>query len=55
MGKTSATGSSRLFVGRIASALMLAIGTLIVELYINERDYGLYTVVLLPAAAFLLF
>ena len=55
MGKTSATGSFQLFVGRIASTLMLAIGTLIVGLYISDVEYGLYTIALVPAATFLLF
>ena len=55
MGKTSATGSFQLFIGRIASALMLAIGTIIVGLFIKEGDYGLYTIALVPAATFLLF
>ncbi len=55
MGKASATGTFQLFIGRIASALMLAIGAIIVGLYINEGDYGIYTIALVPAATFLLF
>ena len=55
MGKTSATGSFQLFVGRIISTLLLAIGTIIVGLYIQEGDYGLYTIALVPAATLLLF
>jgi stage V sporulation protein B len=34
---------------------MLAIGTIIVGLYINQGEYGLYTIALVPAATFLLF
>lgn len=55
MGKTSATGSVKLFFGRIASTLVLAIGTIIVGIYISESQYGLYTIALVPAATFLLF
>jgi stage V sporulation protein B len=55
MGKVSATGSFQLFIGRILSTLLLAIGTIVVGLYIQEGDYGLYTIALVPAATLLLF
>jgi O-antigen/teichoic acid export membrane protein len=55
MGKTSATGSFQLFIGRIASTLVLAIGTIIVGMYISDVDYGLYTIAVVPSATFLLF
>lgn len=55
IGKTTATGSIQLFVGRIASTLVLAIGSIIVGLYISEGEYGLYTIALVPAATLLLF
>ena len=55
MGKVSAIGSFQLFIGRIASTLILAIGTIIVGLYISETQYGLYTIALLPSATLLLF
>ena len=55
VGKTSATGSFQLFIGRIVSTVILAIGTIIVGWYISPTDYGLYTIALIPAATFLLF
>ena len=55
MGKTSATGGFHLFLGRIISTVILAIGTIIVGRYISEGDYGLYTVALIPATTLLLF
>ena len=33
MGKTSTTGSFQLFIGRIASTLVLAVGTIIVGMF----------------------
>ena len=55
MGKTSVTGSFQLFVGKIAATLVLAIGSIIVGMYILDTDYGLYTVTLVPSMTFLLF
>jgi stage V sporulation protein B len=55
IGKTSATGSLQLFIGASFSTIILAIGTIILGLYISEGDYGLYTVALVPATTFLLF
>ena len=55
MGKTSAAGSFRLFIGRIVSTLALGIGTIIVGMFISESDYGLYTIALVPAATLILF
>ena len=55
IGRTSATGSIHLFIGRIASTLVLAVGSIIVGLYISEGDYGLYSIALVPAATLLLF
>jgi O-antigen/teichoic acid export membrane protein len=55
MGKTSATGSFQLFVGKIASTLMLAIGTIIVGIFIDDWEYGLYTIAMIPSITFLLF
>ena len=34
---------------------MLAIGSIIVGIYIDQGQYGLYTIALVPAATFLLF
>ena len=55
MGKTSATGGYHLFLGKIASSIMLAIGSILVGMFITEGDYGLYTIALIPAGTFLLF
>jgi O-antigen/teichoic acid export membrane protein len=55
MGKDSAIGSFQLFIGKFASTLMLAIGTIIVGIFINESEYGLYAIALIPATTFLLF
>jgi len=55
MGKDSATGSFQLFIGKSASTLMLAIGTIIVGIFIDEIEYGLYAIALIPATTFLLF
>ncbi len=55
MGKTSATGSLQLFVGKIASTLVLAIGTIIVGFFIDDWELGLYTIAMIPSLTFLLF
>ena len=55
MGKDSATGSVHLFIGKIASSLMLGISSIIVGMFINQGEYGLYTIALVPATTFLLF
>ncbi len=55
MGKTSATGSFQLFIGRIVSTIVLAVGTIIVGIFISDVQYGLYTIALVPATTFLLF
>jgi putative peptidoglycan lipid II flippase len=55
MGKTSAVGSLQLFLGRSISTVILAVGIMILGLFISQGDYGLYTVALIPATTFLLF
>jgi lipopolysaccharide exporter len=55
MGKRSATGSFQLFVGKVVSTVIMAIGTIIVSLLILESDYGLYAIALIPATTILLF
>ena len=55
MGKTSATGSFHLFVGKIASTVVLAIGTIIVGIFIDDWALGLYTIAMFPSITFLLF
>ena len=55
MGKASATGSMHLFIGKIVSTLMLTFSSIIVGLFINEGDYGLYVIAVVPVTTFLLF
>ncbi len=55
MGKSSATGSFQLFVGKIVSTAILAVGTIILGIFIQGGEYGLYTIALIPAATILLF
>ena len=55
IGQASAVGSIQLFIGRIVSTIILAVGTIMLGLFILESDYGLYVVALIPATTFLLF
>jgi O-antigen/teichoic acid export membrane protein len=55
IGQTSATGSFNLFIGKIVSTVILAVGTIIMQQYILEGDYGLYVIALIPATTLLLF
>ena len=55
MGKVSATGSFQLFIGKVLSTLILAVGSIIVGIFILESDYGLYAIALIPATTQLLF
>jgi O-antigen/teichoic acid export membrane protein len=55
MGKVSAVATFQLFIGRAASTIIVAVGTIVLGMVILESDYGLYTVALIPATTFLLF
>jgi hypothetical protein len=55
MGRVSATGSFQLFIGKVLSTVILAVGSIIVGIFILESDYGLYTIALIPATTMLLF
>ena len=55
MGQDSTKGSFLLSIGRIGSTLLLAIGTILVGVFIEEGDLGLYTIALIPVFALLLF
>ncbi len=55
MGQTSATGSFHLFIGKSVSTIVLAVGTIILGLFILQSDYGLYAIALIPAGTFMLF
>jgi O-antigen/teichoic acid export membrane protein len=55
IGKTSSIGSFHLFVGKVVSTVILAVGTIILTTLILEADYGLYAVALVPTSTLLLF
>ena len=55
MDRASATGSFQLFIGKIVSTVILAVGTIILGIFILEGDYGLYAIALIPAITMLLF
>ena len=55
MGQDSTKGTFLLFIGRIGSTILLAIGAILVGVFIEEGDLGLYTIALIPAATILLF
>jgi O-antigen/teichoic acid export membrane protein len=55
LGQISASGGFHLFLGKILSTVILAIGTIILGIFILEGDYGLYTIAAVPAATILLF
>jgi len=55
MGKVSFTGSFQLFIGKTVSTVILAVGTIILGIFILEGDYGLYAIALIPATTMLLF
>lgn len=55
MGKTSAEGSFKLFIGVTVSTVILAIGTIILGNILTQDGYGLYQIVLVPAVMIGLF
>jgi O-antigen/teichoic acid export membrane protein len=55
VGQRSAHGSFQLFIGQILSTILLAVGTIVLQLVIPEKEYGLYTIALIPATTILLF
>jgi O-antigen/teichoic acid export membrane protein len=55
MGTDSARGSFWVFIGKIISAIVLTLGTIILGLFIGEDEYGLYTIALIPSLTLLLF
>ena len=48
MGKTSTIGSVHLFLGTSISTIIMAIGTIVLGIFILPGDYGLYAVALIP-------
>jgi stage V sporulation protein B len=55
MGQTTVIGSLQLFIARVISTIILAVGTIVLGLFILESDYGLYAIALVPATTILLF
>jgi len=55
MGRVSATGSFQLFIGKVLSTVIMAVGSIMVGIFILESDYGLYAIALIPATTMLLF
>jgi O-antigen/teichoic acid export membrane protein len=55
LGKDSASGSFKLFIGKIISTIILAVGTIILGLYLEDSGYGLYSIALIPITTALLF
>lgn len=55
MGQTSAIGGLHLFIGKLLYTIILAVGTIVLALFILETDYGLYTIALIPSTTVLLF
>jgi stage V sporulation protein B len=55
MGKTSASGSFRLLIGVATSAIIMAVGTIILARLMTTDEYGLYGIVLIPSTMINLF
>jgi O-antigen/teichoic acid export membrane protein len=55
IGKKSVTGSFQLFVGVAASAIIMAIGTIILGRLMSPEEYGLYSIALIPSYLAILF
>jgi O-antigen/teichoic acid export membrane protein len=54
-GQESAKGGFWLFIGKIASTVILAVATILIGKFISVEDYGLYAISLIPASTLLLF
>jgi O-antigen/teichoic acid export membrane protein len=55
IGRASVIGGFQLFVGKVISTIILAIGTVVLGRLILPSEYGLYTVALVPASMISLF
>lgn len=55
IGKSSARGGFRLFVGVVASNVIMAVGTMILAAILSPTEYGIYAVALTPSLMFNLF
>ena len=54
-GRDSASGGFWLFIGKMTSTVLLAVGTIFMGNFISGDDYGLYAIALIPATTMLLF
>lgn len=55
LGKISAAGSFHLLIGKTLCAVILAVGAIVLGVFILEGDYGLYAIALVPSSLLLLF
>jgi len=55
MGKVSATGSFHLLVGKAASTVIMAVGTIVLTRIMLPEEYGLYSIALIPSLMISLF
>ncbi|MGD6807583.1 MAG: lipopolysaccharide biosynthesis protein, partial [Candidatus Bathyarchaeia archaeon] len=49
MGKSSATGSFHLLLGVVGSTVIMAVGTIVLNMLLPASDVGLYGIALIPA------
>jgi O-antigen/teichoic acid export membrane protein len=52
MGKSSATGSFHLLLGVVGSTVIMAFGTIILNILLPASDVGIYGIALIPASIF---
>ncbi len=50
MGKSSATGSFHLMIGVVASTVIMALGTIVLNMLLPASDVGLFGIALIPAS-----
>ncbi|MEA2090489.1 MAG: oligosaccharide flippase family protein [Thermoproteota archaeon] len=55
MGKISASGSFQLFIGKAASTIIMAVGTIILTRLMLQEEYGLYSIAFIPSTMITLF
>ena len=55
IGKLSAIGSFQLFIGKLISTVILAIGSIFLARFMASADYGLYIIALVPVTTMNLF
>ncbi|WNZ29230.1 MAG: oligosaccharide flippase family protein [Candidatus Bathyarchaeota archaeon] len=55
MGQVSVSGSFRLFLGKVLSSILLAIGSIILGRVMSPSEYGIYAIALIPSMTLALF